>query len=373
MTRMGDPLKIVTDLRPAALDHLIEHGYAQHRDADLARAAADRAVHRPPARRRRSRAGPGRPYWYLVAGIAVTAAAAAVAAVVLAGVPSAARPRTSPSAAVPSAAAGAQRFLLASAAIAAQAPVATGTYWYIRTRDFWPSVTIKKKSYGAIVASTAEDWYGQIHARETHNEDVSFSFVSAADEARWQAAGKPLLATESSTFGSTRPETRYFAQIFWPVPGDFQALSLREMRQLPATEAGLRAMVLRMWNGPDETELKQGIRGPARPTYDSFLVGWANVILTGPTMPGTKAAIYQLLAGRPGLKIISSVTDPLGRTGIAVTDGRIYLLIDPQTAQPLALTEQPVHANSVISAAQGVVRVFEEMGWTNKIGVPPQS
>jgi hypothetical protein len=371
MTRMDDPLKVVTGLRPAALDHLIEHGYAQHRDADLARAAADRTVPRPPARGQRSRAGPGRPRWYLVTGITVTAAA--VVAVVLAGVPPAARPRTSPSAAVPSAAAGAHRFLLASAAIAAHAPATTGAYWYVRTRDFWPSMTIKKKSYGAIVAATTEDWYGQIHARDTHNEDVSFSFASAADEARWQAAGKPLLATERSPFGSTRPETRYFAQIFWPVPGYFQAFSLREMRQLPATEAGLRAMILRMWNGPDETELKQGVSDPARPTYDSFLVGWADVILTGPTMPGTKAAIYQLLAGRPRLKIISSVTDPLGRTGIAVTDGRIYLLIDPQTAQPLAVTEHPVQADSVISAAQGVVRVFEEMGWTNKIGVLPQS
>jgi hypothetical protein len=58
--------------------------------------------------------------------------------------------------------------------------------------------------------------------------------------------------------------------------------------------------------------------------------------------PGTKAAIYQLLAGRPGLAITRSVTDPLGRTGVAVTDGgAYYLLIDPQTAQLLAFTTYP--------------------------------
>jgi hypothetical protein len=128
-------------------------------------------------------------------------------------------------------------------------------------------------------------------------------------------------------------------------------------------------MLRRLWNGAAE----KAARAPGD-TYNGFLVGWADTILIGPTSRGTKAAIYQLLAGRPGLAITRSVTDPLGRTGVAVTDGGAYLLlIDPQTAQLLAFTTYPMHANSVIPVIRDGVTVFAETGWTNQIGIPPKS
>jgi len=369
-------LRLVTGLRPATLDQLADDGYAHNRDSDLARTTAEGPRRPSPARRwRQIRAEPGRTRRYLVAsGMAAAAAAATAAAVVISGVFPAGRPQQ-----VASTAADAHRFLEASGAIAAQAPATTGAYWYVKERSFAPSVTAKNKSYGAIAATTSENWYGQVHSRGTSNEDVSFSFASAADEARWVAAGEPPLSTDGNSFGSTKPWTRYFLRMGFGVPGDFEGeFTLHQMQRLPATVAGLRAMILRMWNGPDETYLKQGTRGSARPTYNRFLAKWAWVILTGPTTPVTKAAIYQILAGQPGLKIISPVTDPLGRTGVAVMETFLrgesfYLVIDPQTAQLLAITTHPVHADSVIPTAGGGVTVYQQMGWTNKIGVPPQS
>jgi hypothetical protein len=87
--------------------------------------------------------------------------------------------------------------------------------------------------------------------------------------------------------------------------------------------------------------------------------------------------MYQLLAGEPRVTIINAVTDPLGRTGVAIADGegyggRDYLIIDPQTAQELACTTVPVHANSAIPTATGGTEVIEAQGWTNPLGVPAQ-
>ena len=373
MNGRDELLRLVTDLRPAQLDELADDSYARRRDHDLARTATRPSPRPSPARRRRLVAGYGRPSRYLLpSGIAVTAAAAAAAALVISGVVPAGHPRPVASTA------DAQHFLKASGAIAAQVPATTGTYWYLKQRSFEPSLTAEQKSYGAIVATTSETWYGQIHDRETGNEDVRVSFASAADEARWEAAGSPALSTDGQPFGSTKARTDYFLKIFFPIPGDFQALTLHQMQRLPATVTGLRALILRLWNGPDETYLKQGTRASARPTYNKFLASWAEVILAGPTAPGTRAAIYQILAGQPGLNIIRPVTDPLGRTGVAVTETisrgeSYYLVIDPQTAQLLAITTHPVRADSVISTAQGGVTVFEETGWTGKIGVPPPS
>jgi hypothetical protein len=377
MNGRDELLRLVTDLRPAQLDELADDSYARRRDHDLARTAT-RFPQGPSSARRRLPAGYGRPRRYLLPSAIAAIAAAVAVAVAVSGAFPGSRPRQVASAA------DAQHFLKASGAIAAQAPATTGAYWYVKERSFSPSLTIDNKSYGAVVAETDESWTGQVHDSQTYDEDVSFSFASAADEARWQAAGRPPLSTiYGQPFGRTKPWTRYFLGLGYAAPGYSGEFSLHQMQRLPATEAGLRALLLRLWNGPDETYLRQGMRGPGRPTYNTFLVEWAESILSGPTAPGTKAAIYQLLAGQPGLKIIDSVTDPLGRTGVAVSFGavtmevagqryRSYLLIDPKTAQLLAIATNPVRAGSVISPAQGGgVTVFEETGWTGKIGVSP--
>jgi hypothetical protein len=373
MNRMDDPLQLVTDLAPAMLDQLADDGYARHRHGDLARMAAEGPGDPSSARgRRQFPAGRGRPRRLLMTGgVAVTAAAAA-AAVVLAGAPPASRPQTPPPGAVPGAHQSARSFLLATAVIAARAPATTGTYWYTKERSVQPTVAMtRNRKYflpGITYTATEESWSGQVRSRSIVDENLRFSFASAADRARWQALGEPPLMTADGT--NTKPSTSNYHMTFRYGPG--YRLTLAGIERLPATAAGLGTTLRRMWNSIAEKD-RAGVVGFPHPTFGQYLVQWADTLLTGPATPGTRAAMYQLLARQPGIRIIPSVTDPLGRTGVAVADGGgNYLVIDPQTARELASTSFPVHANSTIAMTSGV-GVWEAMGWTNQLGVPPRS
>jgi hypothetical protein len=363
------PLKLVADLQPAMLDRLADDAYARHRRDDLARAAHEDPGHW--AGRRWSR-------WSLLTGGVAVTAAAAVTAAVLAGTPASQRQRTPAQGPAPNA----RSFLLASAVKAASAPVITGAYWYTRERDVEPTIPLTKqrKTFlpGITYAATEESWTGQDRARTITDENLSFSFASATVKARWQAMGSPPLATADGT--STRPFTSNHDISFRYGPG--AGLTMAGVERLPTTAAGLGARLRRIWNsipgsgGTGARPDKEAVVGLPHPAFADYVFEWVNSLLTGPATPGTKAAAYRLLAQQPGITIIASVTDPLGRTGVAVADGqghggRDYMIIDPRTARELAYTTQPVHANSAMSTAHGGVTIYEATGWTNQFGVPP--
>lgn len=233
---------------------------------------------------------------------------------------------------------------------------------------------------GITFAETQESWEGQNRSRTIVDEKVSFSFASPAVKARWRAMGKPPLETASGI--STSPVTSNYAMTFRYGPGT--GLTMAEVVRLPTSAARLGATLRRMWNsipasgGTDTRPDKAGAVGLPDATFNDYLFAWASALLSGPATPGTKAAVYQLLAGQPRITIIDSVTDPLGRTGVAIADGqgyggRDYMIIDPQNAELLAYTTSPVHANRTISSALGGVEVYEATGWTNRLGIPPRS
>jgi hypothetical protein len=367
VTRLEDPLKLVADLKPALLDQLAEEGYVRQREGDLALAAAESHGSRA-GRQRPFRMGTGRPRRHLLAGgIAVTAAAAAAAALVVVG-PSASGPGRSPASAVPGGATGARSFLLTSAQIAAHASATTGTYWYTKERAVEPTASVTKARFpGVTYAATEESWSGQDHARTIIDENVVFRFASAADKAKWEAAGKPPLATADGT--STRPSVSNYDMTVYFSYGKSR-LTLKGVEELPTTAAGLEKQLRRMWDSEAD---KSAATGLSDPTYGDYLTQWAGELFSGPASPGTRAAMFQLLAQQPGIRIVKRVTDPLGRVGVAVGDGAgDYMIIDPQTAQELAWTSGPVHADGTMAMTSGVT-VVEAMGWTNRIGVPPQS
>jgi hypothetical protein len=76
--------------------------------------------------------------------------------------------------------------------------------------------------------------------------------------------------------------------------------------------------------------------------------------------PAERAALYEVAARIPGVELVGSVTDPAGRTGVAVamTDTtnhmRQTLIFDPQTAQLLA-EEQTVVAGNVFGWPAGAL------------------
>jgi hypothetical protein len=372
--------KVVAGLEPAMLDSLAEDGYVRNRHDDLSIMAADR---RPARSARTHRAGTRRERWSLLAGgIAAVGTASAVVAVFAlpggkAALPTSSAVSPSTSAAVPST----RAVLLAASTVAARSSAATGTYWYARERDFEPAVArsggntkssghtkngVKALFFGATFASTEETWSGATRIRTIVNEDLAFTFASAADKARWVAAGKPPLSTAAG-FGFARPLTNnYSAPARWGV--GVYTFSVAGIQRLPSTAKLLGQTLGRMWvHEPD----KAGAVGFANPSFAQYLVAWADALLTAPSRPGTRAAIYQLLAQEPGLSIVPGVTDPLGRVGVAIGDGGgDYLIIQPSTAKLLAYTSNPVRAKSAIPATGGV-EVYELSGWASQLGVAP--
>jgi hypothetical protein len=373
MDKITDPMKFVADLKPSTFNQLAQEGYVRRRHDDLARVVAEAAGHAPAKQGRHNqfRLVQGHRRWplLLTGGVAVTAAAAITALTFAGASPNSPTP-AHPTAGVPHTTLDARTTLLSSAAIAEHGSAATGAYWYVRERDFEPTAPITKNAtFGASYAATEESWYGPSRGRTITNEDLKFSFASAADEAKWKAAGEPALATPGGKFGSVKPYTSNYDMSFhWGV-GKVM-FTFNGVQKLPTTAATLGKLLQRAWNSEPD---KAAVVGFPHPSYGQYLFTWAGAILTGPTTPGTRAAIYQLLAGQSGIKVLKGVTDPLGRTGIAVGDGAgDYLVIDPGTAKVLAATTYPLRSFTKIPSSFGGTEVTEAEGWTNQLGAPAQ-
>jgi hypothetical protein len=94
----------------------------------------------------------------------------------------------------------------------------------------------------------------------------------------------------------------------------------------------------------------------------------AGALLTGPVTPGTKAAVYGLLARQPGLTVAKKVTDPLGRAGVAVGNDSVgYLVINPATADVLDLTSAPVRSGATIPSTGFGTEAYLALKWTNRL------
>jgi hypothetical protein len=388
---MTDPLQIVADLKPAQLDQIAEDAYARRRATDLARALGAQGASPLPAGGRR----PSR-RWPLLTGAGVLSAAASVTALALTG--ALAGPATgpahpggsSPTASRPGAVTlDARTFLLASANVASQAPAGVGRYWYVRERDFQPTwkaptgaappprkkgaakpvLKPEGQGFAAYWAATEESWMSQDKARTTVNEDLQFIFPSAADKARWIAQGKPKLANPAGGYGYTGTRTSDYSETFYFGYG-VHRLSVDQARKLPATEAALSRLLTRWWNSEPD---KQGAVGPAHPNFGQYVFTWAGALLGGPAAQATKAALYRLLAAQPGIQVMAGVTDPLGRTGVAIGDGTgTFLLIDPGTAALLTTTTAHVRAGLKIAATSGGTEAILGEGWTTSLGALPR-
>jgi hypothetical protein len=394
MNMMEDPMTVVGDLRPSGLDRLAEDTYARRRGDDLARVLGEPAAGTRDDRRltmagRRTPDGPPR-VRVLKTGVLVTAgaglAAAAVAAAVLIAAPTA---PGHPAAARAGGAGGAgsgQAVLLTAAHAAAARPAATGTYWYVKERDFEPTaaryagkIRPKGKSagkdpgYGASFAATEESWTGASRTQTIVNENLVFSFASAAGEKKWQAAGSPKLGNPSGKFGLTGPVTSNYAFGGYSYNIGEIKVSLATAAKLPTTPGKLGVLLLKAWNKLSDQQRAATV-GMAKPTYAQYLFQVAGALLTGPVTPGTRAAVYGLLAKQAGLAVAANVTDPLGRVGAAIGDGDgDFLIISPATAEVLDLTTYPVRPGATITGKLGGTEAYLSMGWTDKLGAPARS
>lgn len=191
-----------------------------------------------------------------------------------------------------------------------------------------------------------------------------FNFASAADKAKWRAAGSPKLGGPAGEPGFTRPVTNNYSFGGYSTNEGVIKVSITSARKLPTTPGKLDAMLRGQWNSLSPEQRRDG----AVPTYAHFVFQMAEALLTGPVTPGTRAAVYELLARQPGLTTATNVTDPLGRVGTAIgdeSDG--FLVISPATAEVLDLTSAQVRAGATIPATGNLTEAFITMHWTDRL------
>lgn len=356
-------------LRPSELDELTEDGYRRRRADDLARAFA--TPHTEPARPARlARPRSRRPYFLMAGTLAAGLAAATVVVVTTGG-----GPGQEPGGAVvasttqgaPERVADARTFLLAAASTARREPADSGRYWYVNERTMQKvydvpgehAAEIKTKAaelpYAAYLADTRETWRAMKAgdtSRRVSNQDVAVTFGSPQDEADWKAAGSPELADD-------RPRTA--DDDFEPILSiDNPSLTLRNVTQLPTGKDGLQRHLDDLWK-----------RSPNSAGSGKAVYLWQTGVdlMTAPITPGTRSALFKVLADQPGITSQGEAKDVLGRTGVALSSSTadaftFRLIIDPQTAELLEydVVEKDVPLLKVALA---------DMGFTDRLGERP--
>jgi hypothetical protein len=381
MNLTEDPLQVVADLRPAGHDRLADEAYARNRAVDLARALGESGA---TTRHGGLRVLTGSRRGRVLASTGVGLVAAAVAAALVITVPSShGHPALGTSGArtgtVVNGASGSQAILLTAAHTAAAGPAATGTYWYVKERDFEPTTfrkpgkrlkfepAPKDPGFGASFAATEESWTGASRTRTIVNENLAFNFASAAGQAKWKAAGEPPLVNPTGKSGLTGPVTSNYTFGGYSYNAGTIKVSISTARKLPTTPGKLNTLLLGQWKSMSPAQ-QQAAVGLAKPTYAEYIFQVAGALLTGPVTPGTKAAVFGLLAKQPGLSVAKEVADPLGRVGIAIGNDSVgYLVIDPITADVLDLTSAPVRAHATIPATRFGTEAYLSLNWTNRL------
>ncbi|MEV4012608.1 hypothetical protein AB0J35_19080 [Nonomuraea angiospora] len=392
--------RLFAELKPDGLDELAEDGYRRRRSADLARAFATPRV------RRRSR----RPFLLVVSA---AAAGLAAATVVVASGDTPAPKTQNPAVAVkppktqnPAVAAKpptARAFLLAAASTALREPAESGRYWYVRERtfakvhnvpgdymaklnallkaqkdkeaglkgsperlaaakkEFDRKVTelktggIAELPYSAFAADTRETWRpmkaGET-GRSVGNQDVEVTFGSPQDEADWRAAGSPELAEK-------KPKT-YDDDTERILSIDNPSLNLRNLADLPTGEDALRRRLDDLWK-----------RSPNSADTDKAGYLWQTAVdlMTAPLKPGTRSALFRVLADQPVVTLEGRTSDALGRTGVALStptahELTVRLVVDEQSAELLQY--------ELAEKGKLLLRVaLEDMGWSDELGRRP--
>ncbi|MFI6504374.1 CU044_5270 family protein [Nonomuraea typhae] len=163
---------------------------------------------------------------------------------------------------------------------------------------------------------------------------VSARPLTPADERAWKKAGAPDLCD-----GCQMGKTYYTPLKLTTIPP----------AELPAEPGALKAAMLRAGDGEDP---------------EAWLWGAAKwLLLDLESTPGTRAALYRVLAGLPGVRVRDGVTDLDGRTGVALTYGdgaaRQQIIIDRDSGALLAVQEERPEKNEVVAY------VVKRLGWTD--------
>jgi hypothetical protein len=295
-----------------------EHREAAAHDAGSLRASGGGRRGRSPARRLRR----------VAAGLTVAAVAAAAALVITQLVPRGHEGRKD--VAVPHASVGPRPGTLAAALdslrLAADAqPVepspGPGQFEYTDSSSLnWiDTYNTPTTSYNVSYSELRQIWIGSDGSGRIVETYSHPQLGTAKDRAGWIAAGRPSLAVgpSDSTFG----------------PGQLSD-GPPNLNQLPDDPAKLAALLV-------ARKIEGGPKGPAE---DFVQIG--DMLRETYVRPALRAAIFAVAKGIPGVRLLGTVTDQVGRSGIGLAYVRAYpakgeiaksvLVFDPKTSKMIA-------------------------------------
>jgi hypothetical protein len=262
-----------------------------HARQTLARVLAEPAE--PADRRDRS----GRPYrlnnhrlGLALGGLTAAAAAAAVAAVLLTGASGRHGPPTADGSAL-------SRTLGKLALVASGQPVARppgpGQYQYTESKSLnWADTYVSAKIHFSVsYQQHRRIWIATNGAGRIKETNTDPDFASPRDRAAWIAAGRPSVR-----------------QAPWDQRFGKHGLTLGPVNlfNLPTRPAKLYALL----------RARKIEGGPPGPAEDFVQVG--DLLRETDAPPALRAALFQVCARIPGAKLLGTVTDPLGSSGIAI-------------------------------------------------------
>lgn len=240
---------------------------------------------------------------------------------------------------------------------AAQSPTTPGRYRYQKVRVLEAGIAlVVPEPHTALFPRTRETWVASDGSGRTREITGDPIFPSPRDRERWLAAN-----------GSWEPE-RVSDERFGPRNDLTDAASL-----------------------PRETDrLEQTLFAEAKtkdPPLSAAMLGTISDLLASPAAsPELRAALYRVLAKVDGVELAGSMTDSLGRHGLAISapggysnaavDRRDLVIFDPETGTVLerrTVLVQPVEWTGATPPTTIGEMTYVESGWVDSIDERPTS
>lgn len=168
---------------------------------------------------------------------------------------------------------------------------ATTGYRYTKTREVGAQLIGGESPYTVLLSRIRESWIGPDGSGRSRSEPGDVEFPSQKDRTAWEAAGSPDL-----TAGNVEEQTYSTGE-----------LSYEDHARLPTDPDQLFS----------EIKKRAGTAGPGLNPEMFIVIG---DLLRGTNLPpDLRAALFRAAGRIPGIKVVENETDPVGRSGVAMS------------------------------------------------------